>query len=159
MDDGIATGATARAACQVARAHGAVRVVLAVPVAPAAALAALAEVADEVVCLEAPTHFVAVGEWYRDFVPVDRDEVLELLRESASGSGSWPVAVRSWRARRGAGAHCEKWPTGWPPRRARAAQGIVSSPTEREQPRQPTGTAVWPPCLCRPTSAHFSSIC
>ena len=67
VDDGIATGSTARAACQVARAHGAARVVLAVPVAPRALVAALASVADEVVCVEVPEPFLAIGQWYQDF--------------------------------------------------------------------------------------------
>jgi putative phosphoribosyl transferase len=51
VDDGIATGATARVACQVARAHGAARVVLAVPIAPRSSVAALADVADQVICV------------------------------------------------------------------------------------------------------------
>src|SRR6266700_4349153 len=67
VDDGIATGSTARAACQIARAQGAARVVLAVPVAPPSACTALAADADEVICLETPGHFLAIGEWYQDF--------------------------------------------------------------------------------------------
>jgi len=83
VDDGIATGSTARAACLVARAHGARRVVLAVPVAPPSAIAELADAADEVVCLETPAHFFAVGEWYRDFSQTSDEEVMELLDLSA----------------------------------------------------------------------------
>ncbi|GGN77645.1 hypothetical protein GCM10011610_24290 [Nocardia rhizosphaerihabitans] len=83
VDDGIATGATARAACQVARARGAQRVVLAVPVAPRDTLAMLRDVADEVVCLELPTWFSAVGCWYRRFGQVSDAEVAELLRRAA----------------------------------------------------------------------------
>ncbi|WP_067833777.1 phosphoribosyltransferase family protein [Nocardia lijiangensis] len=79
VDDGIATGATARAACQVAWAHGARRVVLAVPVAPADSPAMLKGDADEVVCLHAPTLFGAVGSWYRHFGQVCDAEVTELL--------------------------------------------------------------------------------
>ncbi len=79
VDDGIATGATARAACLVARAHGARRVVLAVPVAPASSLAELAAVADEVVCLRAPERLFAVGQWYLDFSPTSERELSELL--------------------------------------------------------------------------------
>ncbi|MGO9207342.1 MAG: phosphoribosyltransferase, partial [Candidatus Limnocylindrales bacterium] len=67
VDDGIATGSTARAACQVARAHGASRVILAVPVAPRTSLALLAEAADELVCLATPEEFFAVGQFYRNF--------------------------------------------------------------------------------------------
>jgi putative phosphoribosyl transferase len=80
VDDGIATGATARAACAVVRAHGAARVVLAVPVGSPRALADIAPTVDEVVCLESPQHFAAVGQAYDDFRATDDEEVLELLR-------------------------------------------------------------------------------
>ncbi len=82
VDDGIATGSTARAACQVARAHGAARVVLAVPVAPQASIDTLAGVADQVVCAEVPEPFLAIGQWYRDFAQTADDEVVGLLRRS-----------------------------------------------------------------------------
>ena len=84
VDDGIATGATARAACQVARAHGASRVVLAAPVAPPAVRAALATAADEVVCVETPRRFLAIGEWYTDFAQTSDTEVVALLRAAGS---------------------------------------------------------------------------
>ena len=96
IDDGIATGSTARAACQVARAQGAARVVLAVPVAPPSACAALAAVRDEVICLETPAHFLAIGEWYQDFSQTGDREVVSLLqraaadRSPAGGSASGP---------------------------------------------------------------------
>ena len=80
VDDGIATGSTARAACQVARAQGAARVVLAVPVAPPSSEAALAGDADELVCLETPHRFLAIGEWYEDFSQTRDEEVVSLLR-------------------------------------------------------------------------------
>jgi putative phosphoribosyl transferase len=83
VDDGIATGSTARAACQVARAHGASRVVLAVPVAPRAAIPGLSSVADEVVCLETPDRFMAIGQWYGDFSQTSDEEVVTLLRRAA----------------------------------------------------------------------------
>ena len=67
VDDGIATGSTARAACQVARALGAATVVLAVPVAPPSADRTLRGDADEVICLEMPERFQAIGEWYEDW--------------------------------------------------------------------------------------------
>ena len=82
VDDGIATGSTARAACQVARAHGAARVVLAVPVAPPASIGALASVADEVVFVEEPEPFLAIGQWYQDFAQTGDEEVVDLLRQS-----------------------------------------------------------------------------
>ncbi len=90
IDDGIATGSTARAACQVARAQGAVRVVLAVPIAPPSACAALAADADEVICLETPAHFLAIGEWYQDFSQTSDDEVVSLLRHAAAEGGPPP---------------------------------------------------------------------
>src|SRR6516165_12769778 len=83
VDDGIATGSTARAACQVARAQGAARVVLAAPVAPPSARSALAADADEVICVETPVHFLAIGEWYRDFSQTSDHEVVSLLRRAA----------------------------------------------------------------------------
>ncbi|QKV91093.1 phosphoribosyltransferase [Streptomyces sp. NA02950] len=87
VDDGIATGATARAACRVARAQGAARVVLAVPVAPPDAVTSLREDADEVVCLSSPPEFSAVGEWYRDFSQTGDAEVVELLSRSTGEAG------------------------------------------------------------------------
>jgi predicted phosphoribosyltransferase len=86
VDDGIATGATTRAACQVVRAAGATRVVLAVPVAPAESLAELAAAVDEVVCLLAPPGFNAVGEWYEDFTQTSDAEVIALLARAAAPS-------------------------------------------------------------------------
>ena len=83
VDDGIATGSTARVACLVARALGASRVVLAVPVAPACALVELAEGVDEVVCLETPPMFFAVGGCYAHFTQTSDDEVVALLAQAA----------------------------------------------------------------------------
>jgi len=80
IDDGVATGATASAACQVVRAQGAARVVLAVPVAPADTVAWLRTQVDEVVCLSTPVLFSAVGEWYRDFSQTSDEEVISLLK-------------------------------------------------------------------------------
>lgn len=80
IDDGVATGATASAACQVVRAQGAARVVLAVPVAPADTVAWLRTQVDEVVCLSTPALFSAVGEWYRDFSQTSDEEVISLLK-------------------------------------------------------------------------------
>jgi putative phosphoribosyl transferase len=82
VDDGIATGSTARAACQVARAGGASSVVLAAPVGPPHAERAFAEDADLVVCLSTPRALFAIGEAYADFSPTTDDEVIELLRRA-----------------------------------------------------------------------------
>jgi putative phosphoribosyl transferase len=84
VDDGMATGATARVACLVVRRLGAARVVLAVPVAPADAALRIPE-ADDLVCLAAPAHFRSVGEHYADFTPVEDSEVLALLDAAAAG--------------------------------------------------------------------------
>jgi putative phosphoribosyl transferase len=78
VDDGLATGATARVACEVARHLGASRVVLGVPVAPAESLREISE-ADEIVCVETPAPFLAVGNHYRDFTPTDDAEIVALL--------------------------------------------------------------------------------
>lgn len=78
VDDGIATGSTARVACEVARHLGAARVVLAAPVAPADRIGDLT-VADEVVCVATPRHFGAVGQYYDDFSPTTDQEVIDLL--------------------------------------------------------------------------------
>lgn len=84
IDDGIATGSTARAACQVARAQGASRVVLAAPVAPPNSVAELSHDADEVICLEQPAFFAAIGQFYDDFSPTTDDEVISLLERAAA---------------------------------------------------------------------------
>jgi putative phosphoribosyl transferase len=79
VDDGVATGGTAAAALRWARARGASRVILAVPVAPASAVAKLSKEADQVVCLETPEPFFAVGQWYVDFPQTSDQEVVSLL--------------------------------------------------------------------------------
>ncbi|MFF2042634.1 phosphoribosyltransferase family protein [Kitasatospora sp. NPDC058170] len=86
VDDGIATGSTAQAACRIVRARGAARVVLAVPVAPPDWTDRLAEVADELVCVLTPSPFYAIGEFYSDFSQTGDDEVLRILAE-ARGEG------------------------------------------------------------------------
>lgn len=93
VDDGIATGSTARAACRVARAHGAARVILAVPVAPTSSVEELAHDADQVVCLERPEPFFAVGEWYRDFAQTTDQEVVDLLARAATARPGAPASV------------------------------------------------------------------
>jgi len=86
VDDGIATGSTARAACQVARRLGAARVILAVPVAPAETVQLIVE-ADDVVCVSTPPIFEAVGLHYRDFTPTTDQEVVALLDSAARRGG------------------------------------------------------------------------
>jgi putative phosphoribosyl transferase len=82
VDDGVATGATLRAAMAAARALGAARVVVAVPVASAEAIATLEQEADAVICLEQPTFFMAVSEWYAEFAQVSDAAVRALLNAS-----------------------------------------------------------------------------
>src|ERR687898_2850072 len=82
VDDGLATCGTARAAVRVARERGAAQVVLAVPVAPAETVATLRRDADDVVAVETPEPFFAIGGWYRDFSATSDDEVVELLAVS-----------------------------------------------------------------------------
>ena len=79
VDDGIATGATARAALHALRRRGAARLVLATPVAPAETLKALRGEADEIVCLFQPAPFFGIGAFYRDFHQLADDEVIGLL--------------------------------------------------------------------------------
>lgn len=84
VDDGIATGATARVACRVARVRGASRVVLAVPVASPRAIESLPE-ADEIVCVEAPVGFMSVGMHYLDFRQTRDEEVAAILAAAHEG--------------------------------------------------------------------------
>jgi len=79
VDDGLATGATARAAVEVARKLGAAQVVVAVPVGSPIAVGQLREVADDVVCPLQPRDFAAVSRWYDRFPQVSDAEVAELL--------------------------------------------------------------------------------
>ena len=84
VDDGIATGSTARAACQVVRAEGATRVIMATPVAPAATLTGLRDVTDDIVCVVTPRPFYAIGQFYDDFAQVDDSEVVALLDQGGT---------------------------------------------------------------------------
>ena len=93
VDDGLATGATAMAACEVARAHGATRVVLAVPVGPPECERRFHDRVDEVVCPWQPQGFAAIGQFYRDFRQVSDQEVVDLLaRAAAAETGQTPAA-------------------------------------------------------------------
>ncbi len=96
VDDGIATGSTARAACQVARAQGAARLVLAIPVAPPGWQARMRHDADELVCVQTPRSFSAIGPFYADFAQTTDDEVTACLERAATpvslpGPGAAPV--------------------------------------------------------------------
>ena len=80
IDDGIATGATTRAALRATRMRGPKTLILAVPVAPTESLAAMREEADEVVCLEDHAAFGAIGFYYRNFRQVPDEAVIAALR-------------------------------------------------------------------------------
>ena len=93
VDDGLATGATMRAAVVAARRAGAARVVVAVPVAAADSCEALAREADDVVCVMTPRPLWSIGQWYDDFTQVTDQEVCELLeRHRCNGSAREAVA-------------------------------------------------------------------
>ena len=83
VDDGLATGATMRAALVALRQEQPRRLVAAVPVAPPASCWTLSAIADEAICLETPEPFYGVGLWYDDFAPTSDDEVRDLLRLAA----------------------------------------------------------------------------
>ena len=82
VDDGLATGVTARAALRSVRARGPAQVLLAVPVGPPNARNFMVPDADEVVMVQAPEHLSAVGQWFADFRQTSDDEVVELLAEA-----------------------------------------------------------------------------
>jgi putative phosphoribosyl transferase len=97
VDDGIATGSTAKAACRIARALGADRVVLAVPVAPPGWPDRIGRDADETVAVATPEHFFAIGQFYLDFSQTSDDEVIRCLaradlehRVRSTGQGDDP---------------------------------------------------------------------
>ena len=86
VDDGLATGVTARAALRAVRARGASRSILAVPVAAAAAVSDIEKETGEVVTLVTPRRFRSVGEWYADFGQLTDVDVLTLLRPHSGGT-------------------------------------------------------------------------
>jgi putative phosphoribosyl transferase len=95
IDDGIATGATTRAALRATRMRNPKRLVLAVPVAPSDILSELRREADDIVCLEDHLMFGAIGFHYRDFRQISDGEVIEILQRFPAGkpcNAHWPVA-------------------------------------------------------------------
>ncbi len=83
VDDGIATGATMRAAIAALRRLGAGKIVVAVPVAPASTCRELRAASDQVVCLAAPDIFFTVGQWYVNFEQVSDQQMAALLEEAS----------------------------------------------------------------------------
>ena len=88
VDDGLATGVTARAAVEALRLRGPRRLVLAAPVCAAQTAELLRPGVDELVCLESPTDLGAIGFWYRDFQQTTDEEVVELLERARSERGA-----------------------------------------------------------------------
>jgi putative phosphoribosyl transferase len=83
VDDGLATGATMRAAVKAARQSGAAKIVVAVPVGPPDTCREFEEEADETICLSTPVFFQAVGQYYEDFSQTSDEDVRELLSSAA----------------------------------------------------------------------------
>jgi len=83
VDDGLATGATMRAAVKALRQSGAAKIVVAVPVGPPDTCRELEEEADETICLSTPEFFQAVGQYYEDFSQTSDEDVRELLSQAA----------------------------------------------------------------------------
>ncbi len=92
VDDGMATGATARQALRLLKGRDVARIILAVPVAPPSTVAALSGHADEVICLMQPEPFFAVGSHYEDFEQLDDDEVVEIVHRLAATEGTAGMA-------------------------------------------------------------------
>jgi putative phosphoribosyl transferase len=150
VDDGIAVGSPARAACQFARAEGVARVVLARPVAPPGRRAHIGGDADECVSLDTPLEFFAIGRSYNDISQTSDDEVVDCLQRTARRT---PVALRRWAppailpratkrsrcgpARSGSAgtSPCPKPPVVW-----------SSSPTAGAAAATALATATLPPC-------------
>jgi predicted phosphoribosyltransferase len=87
IDDGVATGATMRAAIASLRQAAAARVIAAVPVGAMSTCRKIGQEADELVCLHTPEPFYGVGQWYNDFSQTSDEEVLALLARAATNSG------------------------------------------------------------------------
>ncbi|WP_054811173.1 phosphoribosyltransferase [Nocardia arizonensis] len=93
VDDGVATGASARAACAMARAQGARRVLLAVPVGSPRAIRVLAAHVDNVVCLETPELFHSIAHWYKEFDDVTDRGIVDLLDRAADDRSAAGLAA------------------------------------------------------------------
>lgn len=92
-DDGLATGATAKAAIRALKAGGAAKVILAAPVAPREVLTDLRREADEVVCLATPSDFYGIGPFYADFHQLSDAETVALLERAPQAPAAGPAAV------------------------------------------------------------------
>lgn len=88
VDDGLATGVTARAALETLRRQSPARLILAVPVCAPETADAMRSLVDDLVCLACPPSFRAVGYWYEDFAQVSDEEVVRLLDQAAHPEGT-----------------------------------------------------------------------
>lgn len=88
VDDGLATGATMKAAAEAVRRYDPAAIVVAVPVASAQTCGELGREADDVACLVTPEPFHAVGLWYEDFSPTGDEEVRDLLARASEAAGA-----------------------------------------------------------------------
>jgi putative phosphoribosyl transferase len=88
VDDGLATGSTMRAAVAALRHESPGRIVVAVPVAALETCNAFRDIADEIICVETPEPFTAVGQWYENFSPTTDEEVRELLERARTVTAS-----------------------------------------------------------------------
>lgn len=142
----IATGSMARAACQIARAQGAARVVLAVPVAPPGWQARIGADADGLVCVDTPRGFFAIGQFYAEFPQVSDEDVMACLdRAAASQSPAQAsTACAAGPADRRPGARKSSpapgssvWPATWPGRRTPGGMVVFAhgSGSSRHSPR------------------------
>jgi putative phosphoribosyl transferase len=95
VDDGLATGATMRAAVEVVRKLGASKIVVAVPVAPAEAVEDFRPITEDVCCLSTPASFYAIGLWYKNFPQLADAEVQDLLRQSREAQSQEQAAATS----------------------------------------------------------------
>jgi putative phosphoribosyl transferase len=84
VDDGVATGATIKAAIETLKQEKLAKLVVALPVGPPETMNTLRQMADEVVCLDTPLPFIAVGNHYQDFTQVSDQEVVDLLKRAAA---------------------------------------------------------------------------
>jgi len=84
-DDGVATGATTQAAFWAVRLEQPRKLIAVIPVGPEDTIQRLAHDVDEMLCLRAPPLFVAVGQFYQRFYPVEDEDVLKILREEYTG--------------------------------------------------------------------------
>jgi predicted phosphoribosyltransferase len=89
VDDGLATGATMRAAVKALRQRGVPKIVVAVPVGPPDTCREIEQEADETICLSTPPFFQAVGQYYEDFSQTSDEDVRELLSQAAQNISEW----------------------------------------------------------------------